>query len=641
MSSSSSQTISTEQTDDDKITRSLKGHVATIVALVALLMSLFHIYTSAFGPFPNMIHRSIHLGFALVLCFSLYGAFKGKAKRNLPTIVDYLWIVLSLIGCIYIIISYDRIMLNPASSTTLDQIVGVSLILVVLESSRRTLGPALPLLALFFILYAYFGNYIPGDWGHRGFSAPYIIETLFMTTQGIWGLVLDISATMVSIFVIFGAILLGTGGGDIFFNVAMKLSGKSYGGPAKVANISSAFFGTLTGSAVANVASTGTFTIPLMKRLGYNKNFAAAVEATASSGGQIAPPIMGAGAFILAENLGMPYITIAAAGTLPALLYFIGLQSAIHFEAKKSNLNPVPDDLIPAWKDVINWKTFSLILAIVVLVGFMIFGFTPATAAFWGIAILLVGYICNFRNKKDIKNGIVNISQSLVKAGKSLTLIAPLCACAQIIVAIISLTGFGVKISDFMIDISNGSLFLTLILAMLSSIILGMGVPTTAAYVLTAAVISPALTSLDILPIAAHFFLFYFAIISGLTPPVCTAVFVASAMAGGNWIQTAIISVRMSFVTYVLPYIFIFSPAILLVESKTSTIIITTLTACMGAILISAGTMGYFIRNNFWWENIIFVTAAILIIIPGISTDIYGIIIASILISFQYFSIKK
>jgi TRAP transporter 4TM/12TM fusion protein len=362
----------------------------------------------------------------------------------------------------------------------------------------------------------------------------YILETIYLSTSGIWGIVTGVSATVVAGFLIFGSILYYTGGGEIFVDLAKGVAGRSYGGPAKVSCISSALFGTISGSAVANVVVDGVFNIPLMKRLGYRPEFAAAVEATASTGGQIMPPVMGAGAFIMAELIGISYLTIALAAVIPALLYYLGVTASVHFEAKKSNLERIPKDLIPAMRKVLP-RSAPLFIPIAVLIYFLVQGYDPTTAVFW--SILWESPAARYHSPPLLEKG-KNMLAALGAAGKSIVLVAALCACAQIVIGMFNLSGLGIKVSEMIIGLSAGSKFLALFFTMIVCLILGMGVPTTAAYVLAASVAGPALVKLGVVSLAAHLFVFYFAIISAITPPVCAAVYAAAAIARSNWWKT-------------------------------------------------------------------------------------------------------
>jgi len=605
--------------------RKLKGRMATFAAWMAILLTLFQLYTSFTGAFPNLIQRSIHIGFVFVLAFTLYPASAKRSPKGRFSIPDLFMMILGVIACTYIVLNYDRIMLEPGISNKWDLILGMIATLLVLEMTRRVLSWILPLIAILSILYAYFGPYLPEAFAHRGFSLNYILETLYLSTAGLWGIVTGVSATVVAGFLIFGSILYYTGGGEIFVDLAKGIAGRSYGGPAKVSCLSSALFGTISGSAVANVVVDGVFNIPLMKRLGYRPEFAAAVEATASTGGQIMPPVMGAGAFIMAELIGIAYLKIALAAVVPALLYYLGVTASVHFEAKKSDLQRIPKELIPPIRKTMP-RSAPLFIPVVVLVYLMVQGYDAATAAFWAIVVSVGVYFLPVRSLAQFKERGRSMRTALEAGGKSVVLVASLCACAQIIIGMFNLSGLGIKISEMIIGLSAGSLFLALFFTMIVCLILGMGVPTTAAYVLAASVAGPALVKLGVKPLMAHLFVFYFAIISAVTPPVCAAVYAAVAIAGSNFLKTGWLAVRMGLAGFIAPYLFIYRPAVLLIGSPIE-IIWSSLVTGLAVISLAGGVIGYFGSENRWYENLILLAGAALLIKPGLLTDLLGLLI--------------
>jgi len=602
--------------------RPLKGIWFKFVSLIAILLSIFQLYTAWAGAFPNLIQRSIHLAFVLVLAFSLYPWSQKRSPKERFSFPDSVLVVLSLIACIFIVLNYDRIMLHPGESTKLEIALGILTTVLVLEATRRTLGIVLPILAILSLGYAYFGPYLPGVWAHRGFSTSYIFETLYLSSQGIWGMTTGVSATVVAAFLIFGAVLYSTGGGEIFVELAQWIAGRSHGGPAKVSCFSSAFFGTISGSAVANVVVDGVFNIPLMKRLGYKPEFAAAVEATASTGGQIMPPVMGAGAFIMAELIGIPYVKIALAAAIPAILYYIGVTACVHFEAQRAGLQKIPVELIPSIRKILP-RSAPLFIPVVLLIFLMVKGYNPTLAVFWSIVSAIILYLIGGRSWRQFIEKFKNIINSLESGGRSIVLVASLCTCAQIIIGMFNLTGLGIKMSEIIIGLSAGSLFLALFFSMIICLILGMGVPTTAAYMIAASVAGPALSSLGIPQLAAHLFIFYFAIISAITPPVCAATYVAAAIARSNWLKTGYIAVKMGLAGFIAPFMFVYGPGILLIGSPL-TIIERSLSASIGVIALAAGAMGFLVRKANWFERLLLILAAFLLIKPGYLTDILG-----------------
>jgi TRAP transporter 4TM/12TM fusion protein len=613
--------------------RKLLGGMATFASVMAILLTLFQLYTSFAGAFPNLIQRSIHIGFVFVLAFVLYPATVKRSPKGRFSFPDLLMMILGVITCIYIVLNYDRIMLEPGISNNWDLILGTIATLLVLEMTRRVLSWILPAIATLAILYAYFGPYLPEAFAHRGFSLNYILETLYVSPAGLWGIVTGVSATVVAGFLIFGSILYYTGGGEIFVDLAKAIAGRSHGGPAKVSCISSALFGTISGSAVANVVVDGVFNIPLMKRLGYKADFAAAVEATASTGGQIMPPVMGAGAFIMAELIGIPYLKIALAAAIPALLYYLGVTASVHFEAKKSNLQRIPKELIPSIKKTMP-KSAPLFVPVVVLIYLMVQGYAPTTAVFWAIVVSVGMYFLSVRRIAQFLEKGRNMLSALEAGGKSIVLVAALCACAQIIIGMFNLSGLGIKISEMIIGLSAGIKLLALFFTMVVCLILGMGIPTTAAYVLAASVAGPALFKLGVAPIAAHLFVFYFAIISAITPPVCAAVYAAVAIAKSNFLKTGWLAVRMGLAGFIAPYLFIYRPPVLLIGSPWE-IIWASLVTSVATLALAGGVIGYFGSKGRWYENLMLLVGAGLLIKPGLLTDIMGFIIVAALFLMQ------
>jgi TRAP transporter 4TM/12TM fusion protein len=611
---------------DEPDTRPLRGPLATAAALTAAALALFHVWTAApfTGAFPDLIQRSLHLAFAFVLCFVLYPARPGRSPAHRPSGVDLLLAAGGLAALGYVLRYYDWIMENPGEVTPTALALGTLLTLVTLEAARRTIGLAFAALAVLAILYGWWGNLVPGIWGHRGFGWVTIQESLYLSTQGILGPVTGISATLVAVFLVFGAVLYHTGGGETFVDLARLLAGRSWGGPAKVSVFSSAFFGTVSGSAVANVVVDGIFNIPLMKRMKYRPEFAAAVEATASSGGQIMPPVMGAGAFIMAELLQVPYVQVAIAAAVPAILYYLGCGAAIHFEARRLGLAPVPPEAMPRARDVLGWRrSAALFVPIGLLSWFLLEGYTAQTSTFWSIVASLAIFLGSATSWTDARARALGLWRALEAGGRAIVQVATLIAAAGIVMGMINLTGVGVKLSEFIIAASGQSLLAALFFAMLVCLVLGMGLPTTAAYVLAASVVAPALVRLGALPLSAHLFVFYFAIISAITPPVCAAVYVAAAIARADWVRTALIATRLGLAGFIAPYMFVYSPALLL-QGPPLEIAWAAVTACLGVLALAAGAMGFLRRPAGVAERLALVAAALLLIKPGLSTDLAG-----------------
>lgn len=604
--------------------RTPEGIWKLLLSAVAVSFVSFHIYTGFAGPLPNLKQRAIHVGFAMILAFCLMRPTQKKIGETWASLflgMDMLFIAITVTACGYIFFNYNWIMEHAAESTSLQLFLGTLLILLTLETGRRTIGIVFPIITLCFFLYALYGQYIPdiplvGDylsyWGHRGFSMKHIIQVMYLSDKGLWGFVTGVSSTIVAIFIIFGGFLLSTGAGDTFMDFATRFTGRFLGGAAKASLIASAFFGMLSGSAVANTATTGNFTIPLMKRLKYGKEFAAGVEATASAGGQITPPIMGSAAFLMAELLEMTYIKVAICAIIPAYLFFASVFFAIHFESARRKLKPLPEDQIkPLGEILMPSRSIPLLIPVLLLIGLMLRGLTPEASVFWAIVTLSVLYIFSTFNASEIKNRAFKLVAGMDVAGRSLIKVVPLLVCANIIVSLITLTGIGVNVSEVIFSLSGTHTYFALILAAIVALMMGMGVPTPAAYLLSATVVAPSLVHMGFEPIAAHMFVLYFAILSVLTPPVCPGVYVAAGIANADWLKTAWVAIRLAIVKYILPFMFILNTSLLML-GPTSGIIWSVAAATAGVYMIAAGTMGYLLEDLGMPTRIVLIVASLL-----------------------------
>ncbi|KXF75980.1 C4-dicarboxylate ABC transporter permease [Paramesorhizobium deserti] len=538
------------------------GHIQK---LLAILVGIFVFYTAASGPFEGLIQRAIFLALVSGLGFALYPLGARTAWRPVGLAVDIVLSAAAVAACGYVVWNYDAIMTTLPWATKLDMALTAGLVLAVLELGRRTVGLIFPMLVVVGLAYALFGDLLPGVLRHRGFDMAFVTETIFLGDLGIWGMLTGVAATVIAAFVLFGALLLHTGGGQAFMDLAMRLGGRQPGGAAKIATIASGLFGMISGSAVANVATTGNFTIPMMIRLGYPRPFAAAVEAVASTGGQIAPPIMGAAAFVMAEILGMPYLTVMLAAIVPAVLFYVSVFVTVHFVALRRNLAIVPAEELPAWSDILSLRRVLPIGAALGGLGFGIWlGRSISTSAFYGIVGLLVAFVATEAGRLSPREMAVKVLDGLEDAGKGMVIIGVLLAGAQVLVSMINLTGIGVTLSSLIVALAGDSTILVSVIVGAVCLIMGMGLPTTAAYVLVAAVLAPAMTAVGIDPLVSHLFVFYFATISVITPPVCVAVFVASGIARTNWLPAAGEAVRLGAVTYIVPFLLLLYPGMTL-----------------------------------------------------------------------------
>jgi len=592
-----------------------------LVAFVAVAMSLYHLYTGGFGPPEAFLHRSIHLLFTLVLIFSTRSLTEKPWGRRVRW-TDAILIVLCLLSVGYLFLNYEYVItrypyihpLNPS-----DMVFGIILTLLLMEGARRVIGPALPLTALVFLAYAYAGPWLPGIFRHSGFSTEAIVDQLYLTTEGIFGIPLGVSATYVILFIIFGTFLEKTGTGQLFMDFASALTGWTRGGPGKVSCISSALFGTISGSAVANVMVDGWLTIPLMKRTGFKPPFACAVEAAASTGGQIMPPVMGAAAFVMAEFTGIPYITICLHAMIPALLYYFTLFMSIHFEAGRMGLKGIPREELPRLREVLGARG-HMFLPLGIIVYMMIKGYTPMYACIVStISVIVLSFL-----RKETRMGWGTLLKALEEGARNTVVVAAACACAGIVIGVINLTGLGLKFTSFVLSMAGESLILALILTMIAGIVLGMGMPTTPAYIVQAALLIPALIKLGVHTVAAHMFVFYFSTISAITPPVAMAVYAAAGIGGAKLWPTGLWALRIAATGFIVPFMFVFGPSLLFVGSSFE-ILTTVASASLGVVALSSGMMGWMGREVGMWQRLILVAASLLLIKPGLATDALGL----------------
>jgi TRAP transporter 4TM/12TM fusion protein len=625
-----------EKYDPEAATRKLKGPIGWIAFFGLLAFSLFQLYSALFQVFSKQILLSIHLGFALSLIFLLFPAKKKNLHKQKVGIFNILLSLLSVGVGAYLPIMMDDIVQRIGIMTPLDFTVGLIAVLLVLEATRRAVGLPITIIASLFLLYAYFGPYMPGFLAHRGVNLESLVKTMFFTTEGIFGTPLYVSATYIFIFLLFGAFLVKTGVGQYFNDLALAIAGKRIGGPAKVAVFSSALQGTISGSSVANVVTSGAFTIPMMKNLGYRKEFAGAVEATSSTGGQLMPPIMGAAAFLMVEFIGgITYWDIAKAAAIPAILYFTGIWIMTHFEAKRIGLRGLTDEELPDRKEILS-KLYLLIPILVVIV-LLMSGMSVMRAAL----LSLVSVIVVSAVKKETRMGWKDIIDALVDGARSALSVAAATAAAGIIVGVVTKTGLGLKMANGLVDLSNGILLLTLFFTMLTSIILGMGSPTTANYVITSTIAAPAIISLGVPELAAHLFVFYFGIIADITPPVALAAFAAAGISGGEPLRTGVVASKLAIAAFIIPYMFVLSPELLMIDTTAWRLIWVVFTAFIGMVAVGAGMIGFWYRKLNILERIIATITGMLLIYPEKISDIVGLVLFAAMFAIQYASKNK
>lgn len=622
--------------DDDGVLntklRPLLGIAGKIISIIAIFMSLFHLYTAFFGVFESILQRSTHLGFALILVFAIYRPSSKATKSEEIPWYDWLFIVLSIGVYSYFVINAEEIssrMSYIEKLTTMEIAIGIIAGILLIEATRRVIGKALVIIIAVALVYGIWGHLFSGTLSHREFSMMWIVDHLYFTSTGVFGTPLGVSATFIFLFILFGKILEVSGAGKFFIDLSVAGMGQYRGGPAKTAIIASSILGTISGSAVANTVTTGAFTIPLMKKTGYKKEFAAAVEAVASTGGQIMPPIMGASAFIIASYLGVPYMEIAIAAIIPAVLYYLCLFYQVDLRAIRLGLVGLPKKDLPSFWGVFK-KGFLFFIPLIAIVVMLASGSSPMRAGLYAIivTILIAGL------SKATRISIPKIFKALDLGARASIETAIACAASGLIIGIIGLTGIGLKFSSIIINLSGGVLIVALIFTMITSIILGMGLPTVAAYIVQVPLTIPALITLGVSPMAAHLFVFYFAALSAITPPVALAAFAAAGLAGSEPMKTGMTAVRLGLAAFIVPFFFVYGETLLLVGTWHA-ILISVITAIVGILGVACAVEGWFIRQAYWYERIVLFGGALLMVLPGLATDGVGILLLAAVYIYQ------
>ncbi len=615
--------------DAESNTMEYAGVMARIVSALAISFSIFQIYTASFGLLDAQIQRAIHLGFGLCLAFLLYPTRKSWRRDKLHPL-DGALAILGAAAPAYIVLNYRELILRAALPTPTDVVIGALGILLVIEAARRVVGIPMVCVVLFFIGYAFAGQYMPGILAHRGLNINEFVSHVFFSTEGIFGIPLGVSSTFIFLFILFGAYLEGTGLGKFFIDVANAIAGWASGGPAKVAVLSSGLMGTVSGSSVANVVGTGSLTIPMMKKLGYHKDFAGAVEAAASTGGQLMPPVMGAAAFLMAEFVGVPYVEIVKAAVIPAFLYFAGVWLGVHFEAKRNNLKGLPREELPKLGELLRTRG-HLAIPLIVIVYLLVSGYTPMRAAL--VAIVLSIVVSGI--KKSTRMSPAAIVKGLETGARNVLGVLVACAAAGIIIGVVTKTGVGLKLASALLELSGGLVLPSMFLTMITAILLGMGVPTTANYVITSTIAAPALIQMGVPMLAAHMFVFYFGIIADVTPPVALAAYAGSGISGGNALRTGINASKLAIAAFIIPYMFVLSPELLLVDGLTAGLLLSFLTAIVGMVALSSSLIGYLIAPLGKLERLILGAGGLMMIKPGLVTDIAGVAIFAAILFLQ------
>ncbi len=670
----------------------LPKNVTNAISAILILFSLFQLYTTIW-TIPIQKLRPMHLGFTLLLVFLLYPAIQGLRKDRIPW-YDCIMGFIAMACVLYIPLNYEYVIQNVGNYTPVDIAVGVVGILLLMEACRRVVGLPILIIVSIFLLYALLGNYIPGTFGHRGYSIKQIINHMYFTTSGVFGTPLGVSATFIFLFILFGAFLEKTGVGKLFIDLANAVAGKRIGGPAKVAVISSALQGTVSGSSVANTVSTGSFTIPAMKKLGYKPEFAGAVEAAASTGGQIMPPIMGAAAFLMAESTGFTYASVVKAAIIPAILYFSGILISVHHEARKIGLRGMDASEIPKIGTVMRERG-HLLLPLAFMIYMLSSKVTPSYAALGAILTSLMAYSINWWSVLPVAGMVAamkfelpftqyapyaivawlvlclltnwrkgpslveklgfdpyDIVDALQKGARNVLTVAVACAMAGMIVGTVTLTGLGLKFATGLASLAGNNIYLLMFFTMLSSIVLGMGVPTTANYLITSTICAPALIGLlttmqglDTASVAiimsAHLFVFYFGIIADITPPVALAAMAGAAIAKGEPFKTGLTATRIAIGAFIVPYIFVLDSSMLMIDTTLWAVVQNVFTALLGMYALSGGLTGYVQDHCKWYERILYIGAGLGMIIPGTVSDIAGLAVIVVLIILQKARVKR
>lgn len=658
---------------DERVThlRSFQGLAGWLIGALALGYVLFHIVTAGLGTLPNFQQRAVHLGGALFFAFLLYQG-RTRFPRLQLYLLDIPLALASLVLLSYVFVNYETIVTsNWYTNEPLEKAFGVALFLIVLEAVRRILGWMFVILILVFCAYAYFGPYFPGDLGHRGLSFERMVYVFYLGNNGILGSLMGISATVVTLFLILGALLNSSGAGDTFTRIAMRLGGRVRGGAGVVAVIGSAFMGMINGSTVANVTSTGVLTIPLMRKVGFRRNLAGAIESVASTGGQIMPPIMGPGAFLMAELLGVPYLEVVKAALVPSMLFFAALLLGVYLMARRYDLAPLPADMIPSWREALNPLALaSLLIPIGVLFWFIIERYTIQTAVFWSIMTILWMMVATaLIQRRPIDDRATRLAreaaglestttaesadavvtsaestrrsqtvglrlmamtrstgQGLYSAAVSVVYIAMIIAAAQIMVSVINLTGLGVTFSQMILAVGNDMRALSLVLTMVLAIILGMGMPTPAAYAVGAAVLAPPLLALGFDRMPSHLFLYFFASVSAITPPVAAGIFAAIAISGGTFWGTARYALVLACSLFIIPFMFIVNP-VLTLDGAPLDVIAAVASAAVGITFLSIAAIGYLWGGMHAVSRVLIGSGAVVMVAPGLLLDVGGAVL--------------
>ena len=618
--------------------RQFTGIMKQIISLICIAASIYHLYIMFAYPIDPFLFRATHLGFVMVLGFLLTPATKNSPNDHF-TILDLIFALASIGLVVYIFREFNGLVFRQgAMPTKMDVYIATVAIILLIELSRRMLGWTMPILALSFYIYALFGQHLPGFLGHPGYRFARVVSNAF-GTSGIYSIPLGISSTYVFLFVLFGAFLHISGAGKTIIDGAKAFTGGARGGPAKTAVFSSALFGTISGNSVANVVVTGTFTIPLMRRTGYDKTFACAVEAVASTGGQVTPPVLGAAVFILAEILGIPYSKVVISSIIPAILFYTGIYFMVDFEAAKKNLVGLPKNLLPKPKEVLVERGHLLLPLAVLIYYLLIARVSPIRAAVYAIISIVVFSFL----RKNTRMTLNKIIDSLVDGPQKMLTVAATCGVSGLIIGVVLQTGLGHRFSTMMIRMSGGNIFVALVMAMVVAIILGMGIPPVAAYAVAGSMVAPALIRIGVAPLPAHMFVFFFCAMAPITPPVAFAAYAAAAICDADMWKVGLKAFQLGLAAFLTPYLFVYSPTLLLDTPFSITLVINFITAIIGIVLLAGAVQGWFIKLLSSPLRLLLLISSLSLVIPDIKFVVPGIIsfIAFMILVKKDIGIKK
>jgi len=615
--------------------RNLRGILALSVTVVAITLSLFQLYTAGIAPLAAIYQRSVHLVLILVLVFALYPPIKTAAKDKIDIylIIDGLLILLALTMGAYIWIEFNDIVERQGDWITTDVVMGSIALCLVMEATRRVIGLFMSVIAIIFLLFTYFGPWMPDLLAHKGYSIERIVTTLYLTTEGIWGLPTGVAATFVFVFILFGSFLERTGGGDFFIDLAYALTGRMTGGPAKTAILASGFMGSVSGSAVANVVTTGSFTIPMMKKVGYKPHVAGAIEAAASTGGQIMPPIMGAGAFLMAEFTNTSYLYIVKIAIIPALLYYLSVLFFVHFEAKKEGFKPMLKADLPNVKKTLK-NGLHFFIPVFILIYVLFNNYSPMMAGFVAVISTIIAAMLRRATRLSLKD----IMGGLEAGARNAVMVSVACGCAGIIVGCVSLTGLGLRFSSLVVSLSGGSPFLAIVLIGMASLVLGTGLPVTASYIVLVILAGPALMDLGLPIIVAHMIVFWYSQDANVTPPVSLAAFAGAGIAGASPMKTGFASWKIAKGLYIIPIVMAYRP--LLGNGTTMEVIMTTFFTTIGLIAFTSAMERFLFKRLNIIETLLMAAAALALFWPNYALSGGGAILLAIIAGRQWFSMN-